>query len=245
MLGEAALTAADASRYLESYSSAIDSIGRSVNDPGDIFAAPSISVKLSALHPRYSYTQYDRVMNELVPRVAELAMLARDRGIALTIDAEEADRLELSLEIFERVYRDKRLTDYEGLGVAVQAYMRRASDVVKFLTASAESVGRRIPVRLVKGAYWDTEVKHGQELGLESYPVFTRKAHTDISYLACARMVVNAGNNLYPQFATHNAGTDWSQRQRPGRHICGAQYIRQTFRTTSTLFVHSIRQGHE
>ncbi len=207
MLGEAALTADDAARYLESYSLAIDSIGRSVKDPGDIFAAPSISVKLSALHPRYSYTQYDRVMKELVPRVAELAVLARDRGIALTIDAEEADRLELSLEIFERVYRDKRLSDYEGLGLAVQAYLRRASDVVKFLIASAESVGRRIPVRLVKGAYWDTEIKHGQELGLESYPVFTRKAHTDVSYLACARMLVNAGNNLYPQFATHNAHT--------------------------------------
>ena len=207
MLGEAALTEADAARYLKSYSSAIDSIGDSIESPIDVFSAPSISVKLSALHPRYSYTQYDRVMDELVPRVAELAVQARDRGIALTIDAEEADRLEISLEIFERVYKDKRLGSYKGLGLAVQAYQRRAADVVKFLISTAEAVGRRIPVRLVKGAYWDTEIKHGQELGLESYPVFTRKAHTDVSYLACARLLINAGEHLYPQFATHNAHT--------------------------------------
>ncbi len=207
MLGEAALTKIDAARYLKSYSAAIDSIGDSVDTPHDVFAAPSISVKLSALHPRYSYTQYDRVMDELVPRVADLAVQACDRGIALTIDAEEADRLEISLEIFERVYRDKRLGSYEGLGLAVQTYQRRATDVLKFLVASAEAVGKRIPVRLVKGAYWDTEIKHGQELGLDSYPVFTRKAHTDLSYLACARLLVNAGAKLYPQFATHNAHT--------------------------------------
>jgi len=207
MLGEAALTADDASGYLESYSSAIDSIGRSADGSADIFATPSISVKLSALHPRYSYTQHDRVMTELVPHVADLAVQARDHGIALTIDAEEADRLELSLEVFEQVYRDKRLNDYEGLGLAVQTYLRTATDALKFLMASAEAVGRKIPVRLVKGAYWDTEIKHGQELGLESYPVFTRKAHTDVSYLACARLVLNAGDMLYPQFATHNAHT--------------------------------------
>jgi RHH-type proline utilization regulon transcriptional repressor/proline dehydrogenase/delta 1-pyrroline-5-carboxylate dehydrogenase len=207
MLGEAALTAADAARYLESYGSAIDSIGGSTDASGEIFAAPSISVKLSALHPRFSYTQHDRVMKELAPSVAELAVQARDRSIALTIDAEEADRLEISLEVFEQVYRDKRLADYEGLGLAVQTYLRTASDVLKFLTASAETVGRKIPVRLVKGAYWDTEIKHSQELGLESYPVFTRKAHTDVSYLACARQVFSAGEMLYPQFATHNAHT--------------------------------------
>ncbi len=207
MLGEAALTQSDAARYLESYSSAIDSIGNSVETPIDVIAAPSISVKLSALHPRYSYTQYDRVMGELVPRVAELAVQARDRGIALTIDAEEADRLEISLEIFQRVYQDKRLASYEGLGLAVQAYLRRATDVVKFLADIASVGGRRIPVRLVKGAYWDTEIKHGQELGLPSYPVFTRKAHSDVSYLACARLLVNASAHLYPQFATHNAHT--------------------------------------
>ncbi len=207
MLGEAALTQSDAARYLESYSSAIDSIGNSVETPIDVIAAPSISVKLSALHPRYSYTQYDRVMGELVPRVAELAVQARDCGIALTIDAEEADRLEISLEIFQQVYKDKRLASYEGLGLAVQAYLRRATDVVKFLSDTARVGGRRIPVRLVKGAYWDTEIKHGQELGLQSYPVFTRKAHSDVSYLACARLLVNASAHLYPQFATHNAHT--------------------------------------
>jgi RHH-type proline utilization regulon transcriptional repressor/proline dehydrogenase/delta 1-pyrroline-5-carboxylate dehydrogenase len=207
MLGEAALTAVDADHYMQSYTSAIDSIGDSADSSGDIFSAPSISVKLSALHPRYSYTQYDRVMNELVPRVAELAVHAYDRGIALTIDAEEADRLELSLEVFERVYRDKRLAGYEGLGLAVQSYLRRATDVLQFLTDIAETVGRRIPVRLVKGAYWDTEIKHDQEQGLESYSVFTRKAHTDVSYLACARLLVNAGDKLYAQFATHNAHT--------------------------------------
>jgi len=153
MLGEAALTEKDAARYLESYSSAIESIGNSVESSMDIFAAPSISVKLSALHPRYSYTQYDRVMNELVPRVTELAVQARDRGIALTIDAEEAERLEMSLEIFDKVYKDERLAGYEGLGLAVQAYLRRGIDVVKHLADTAEAVGRRIPVRLVKGAY--------------------------------------------------------------------------------------------
>ena len=207
MLGEAALTAADADNYMQSYTSGIDSIGDSVDSSGDIFSAPSISIKLSALHPRYSYTQYDRVMNELVPRVVELAVQAYDRGIALTIDAEEADRLELSLEVFERVYGDKRLTGYEGLGLAVQSYQRRATDVLHYLMDSAETVGRRIPVRLVKGAYWDTEIKHDQEQGLESYSVFTRKAHTDVSYLACARLLINAGDRLYPQFATHNAHT--------------------------------------
>lgn len=207
MLGEAALTAVDAARYLESYHSAIDSIGDSADSSGDIFAAPSISVKLSALHPRYSYTQHDRVMNELVPRVAELAVHAREKGIGLTIDAEEADRLEISLEVFESVYRDRRLADFEGLGLAVQAYLRRGADVLKYLVTSAETVGRKIPVRLVKGAYWDTEIKHGQELGLESYPVFSRKAHSDVSYLACARLLIDAADNLYPQFATHNAHT--------------------------------------
>ena len=208
MLGEAALTEADAQRYFEAYGDAIRSIGDGPQGKAeDIFAAASISVKLSALHPRYSYTHYDRVMAELAPRVAELAMLARESGIGLTVDAEEADRLEISLEIFDRVYREPGLGDYEGLGLAVQTYQRRARDVLGFLADLAEDGGRRIPVRLVKGAYWDTEIKHGQELGLASYPVFTRKAHTDVSYLACARQALAAGTALYPQFATHNAHT--------------------------------------
>jgi len=208
MLGEAALTAADAQRYFESYHDAITRIGAGPQGPAkDIFSAASISVKLSALHPRYSYMQHDRVMAELLPRVVELAVNAKASGIALTIDAEEADRLELSLQLFERVLKDPELRDYEGLGLAVQTYQRRASDVITFLQGLAEDVGRRIPVRLVKGAYWDTEIKLAQELGLQSYPVFTRKAHTDISYLACARQALAADKALYPQFATHNAHT--------------------------------------
>jgi RHH-type proline utilization regulon transcriptional repressor/proline dehydrogenase/delta 1-pyrroline-5-carboxylate dehydrogenase len=205
MLGEAALTRKDAARYQESYSAAIRSIGAAANNAADVTSAPSISIKLSALHPRYTFSQAERVLAELVPQVAALAIEARDSGIALTVDAEEADRLELSLEIFERVYRDRRLTGYDGFGLAVQAYQRRATDVIRFLRNASSEVGRRIPVRLVKGAYWDTEIKRGQEQGLESYPVFTRKSHTDISYLACARLLLDAADQLYPQFATHNA----------------------------------------
>jgi RHH-type proline utilization regulon transcriptional repressor/proline dehydrogenase/delta 1-pyrroline-5-carboxylate dehydrogenase len=208
MLGEAALTEADARRYFEAYYSAIGEIGAAPRTAGeDIFSAPSISVKLSALHPRYEYTQVDRVLLELVPRVLELAEHAKRCDIAMTIDAEEADRLELSLQVYERVFRDARLDGYDGFGLAVQTYQRRASDVFRYLDGLAREAGRRIPVRLVKGAYWDTEIKHAQELGLDSYPVFTRKAHTDVSYLACARLALAAGEALYPQFATHNAHT--------------------------------------
>ena len=207
MLGEAALTGADAERYFGAYRDAITRIGKAADAGGDIFAAPSISVKLSALHPRYEFTQHDRVMQELVPRVLELAIHARDAGIAMTVDAEESERLEISLQVFERVYRNGALSDYEGLGLALQTYQRRARSALAFLIDLAEDVGRRMPVRLVKGAYWDTEIKHGQELGLTSYPVFTRKAHTDVSYLACAQMALGASNAIYPQFATHNAHT--------------------------------------
>lgn len=207
MLGESALTSADAARYFDAYSSAIKSIGDSVPDSIDVFAAPSISVKLSALHPRYSFTQHRRAKGELVPRLLDLACLAKDAGIALTVDAEEAERLELSLEIFRSVFEDPKLAGYHGLGLAVQAYQRRATDVIRFLVDLAAGTKRRIPVRLVKGAYWDTEIKRGQEQGLASYPVFTRKAHTDVSYLACARLMFAAGEKLYPQFATHNAHT--------------------------------------
>jgi RHH-type proline utilization regulon transcriptional repressor/proline dehydrogenase/delta 1-pyrroline-5-carboxylate dehydrogenase len=208
MLGEAALTAGDASRYFDSYFAAVSGIGAGPQDaPEDIFAAASISVKLSALHPKYSYLQQDRAIAELVPRVCELVEHARKCGIGVTIDAEESERLEISLQIFERVYRDGVLGDYEGLGLAVQTYSRRARSVVGFVQSLAEDAGRRIPIRLVKGAYWDTEIKHAQEQGLESYPVFTRKAHTDVSYLACARQALAAKDALYPQFATHNAHT--------------------------------------
>ncbi|HZW59881.1 MAG TPA: bifunctional proline dehydrogenase/L-glutamate gamma-semialdehyde dehydrogenase PutA, partial [Woeseiaceae bacterium] len=206
MLGEAALTADDAGRYFEAYANAIRKIGDS-SAAQDVFDAPGISVKLSALHPRYQYTQYRRVLAELVPVLSDLALQAKAAGIGLTVDAEESDRLEISLEVFEAVYRDKRLHGYEGFGLAVQAYQRRALDVLRFVSGLAAEHGRRVPLRLVKGAYWDTEIKRAQELGLPSYPVFTRKAHTDVSYLACARAMLAAGNSLYPQFATHNAHT--------------------------------------
>ena len=206
MLGEAALTAADAERYFNAYAAAIGRIGEGAADSAGMIAAPGISVKLSALHPRYSYTQYARVHSELVPRVVELAALAEKAGIALTIDAEETERLEISLQVFEKTCRDRKLANYEGLGLAVQAYQRRATDVADYLATLAGDVGKCIPVRLVKGAYWDTEIKLGQVEGLSSYPVFTRKAHTDVAYLACARRLLDA-NGIYPQFATHNAHT--------------------------------------
>jgi RHH-type proline utilization regulon transcriptional repressor/proline dehydrogenase/delta 1-pyrroline-5-carboxylate dehydrogenase len=208
MLGEAALTAKDAERYFDAYRAAIGEIGnarRGVDD--SIFSAPSISVKLSALHPRYEFTQAERVLRELTPRLLELAQHAKRADIALTVDAEEADRLELSLRVFEGVLADSSLDGYDGFGLAVQTYQRRAGDVFNCLESLARDAGRRIPVRLVKGAYWDTEIKHAQELGHDSYPVFTRKVHTDVSYLACARRALDAGDALYPQFATHNAHT--------------------------------------
>ena len=208
MLGESALTSADASKYLANYHAGIESIGASMKEaPTDVFAAPGISVKLSALHPRYEFTHEERVMKELVPEVLELAIHAKKIGIGLTIDSEEADRLEMWLNIFETVYRDPALDNWDGFGLAVQTYMRRGGDTVRFLTELADNVGRRIPIRLVKGAYWDAEVKLAQERGLESYPVFTRKSHSDISYLAAARQVLAAGDKLYGQFATHNAHT--------------------------------------
>ncbi len=206
MLGEAALTAPDASRYLDAYAAAITAIGR-VAGGENIFSAPGISVKLSALHPRYHYTQRDRVLGELVPTMIELAEHAKTAGIALTVDAEEADRLEMSLEIVTAVLEGAKLGDYDGFGLAVQTYQRRATAVFRYLETLAAETRHRIPVRLVKGAYWDTEIKRAQEAGLPSYPVFTRKAHTDISYLACARQVLAAGDAFYPQFATHNAHT--------------------------------------
>jgi len=207
MLGESALTATDAQRYLDNYHEGIKSIGDAHVESEDVFSAPGISVKLSALHPRYEYTHEDRVMAELVPSVLELAKHAKDIGIGLTIDSEEAHRLEMWLDIFERVYRDPALNGWDGFGVALQTYQRRGWDSMRFLIDLAGDVGRRIPVRLVKGAYWDSEVKWAQEQGLESYPVFTRKSHSDVSYLAAARAALGAGDKIYAQFATHNAHT--------------------------------------
>jgi len=208
MLGESALTSADAQHYLDKYHEGIESIGKSMDGSAeDVFAAPGISVKLSALHPRYEFTHEERVMKELVPEVLELAIHAKKIGIGLTIDSEEADRLEMWLNIFEAVYRDPALDGWDGFGLAIQTYLRRGGDSVRFIADLAGDVGRRIPVRLVKGAYWDSEIKLAQERGIESYPVFTRKSHSDISYLAAARQALAAGDKIYAQFATHNAHT--------------------------------------
>ena len=208
MLGEGALTMADARRYLQAYRDAIGAIGKSGNYVGsDVFAAPSISIKLSALFPRYEHAKRERVLAELAPAVLELAQLARSHGIGYTVDAEESDRLELSLDIIEATFSDPSLDGWEGYGLAVQAYQKRAPYVIDFLADLARRVGRRIPVRLVKGAYWDAEVKRAQVEGLAGYPVFTRKQNTDVSYLATARRMFGHSDALYPMFATHNAQT--------------------------------------
>ncbi|RED12755.1 bifunctional proline dehydrogenase/L-glutamate gamma-semialdehyde dehydrogenase PutA [Pontivivens insulae] len=206
MLGEAAMTAADAGRYRASYTNAMRAIG-AVAHAGTVAVNPGISIKLSALHPRYEFAQRDRVMAELVPIVRDLARQAAALNIGLNIDAEEAARLDLSLDVIEAVARDPELGKWDGLGVVVQAYGLRAGPVIDWIAALARQSGRRMMVRLVKGAYWDTEIKHAQEQGLTGYPVFTRKSATDISYLACARKLLDLREVLYPQFATHNAHT--------------------------------------
>jgi len=210
MLGEAALTATDAKRYFEKYREAIAALGASI--PHDthresLLAHPSISIKLSALHPRYELAQRERVLRELSPRLLALVKLAREHQVGLTVDAEEADRLELSLLLLDAVLQSPLLEGYEGFGLAVQAYQRRAYSVLEWLATRARALKRRITVRLVKGAYWDSEIKRAQERGLTSYPVFTRKASTDISYLACVRLLSGLRDVIYPQFATHNAHT--------------------------------------
>ncbi|MBP0495542.1 trifunctional transcriptional regulator/proline dehydrogenase/L-glutamate gamma-semialdehyde dehydrogenase [Roseomonas indoligenes] len=206
MLGETATTAEDAARYLRSYERAIQAIGRASAGRG-IQDGPGISIKLSALHPRYARAQRARVMAELLPRVAELAVLARRHDIGLNIDAEEADRLELSLDLLEALCQDERLAGWNGVGFVIQAYQRRAPFVIDFVVDLARRTGRRMMVRLVKGAYWDSEIKRAQMDGLEGFPVFTRKIHTDVSYLACARRLLAAPDAIFPQFATHNART--------------------------------------
>ncbi len=206
MLGESARTAADARRYFETYLSAVQAIG-AVSRGRDLFAAPSLSVKLSALHPRYEFSQRERVLRELPPRLLELATSARAAGIGLTLDAEESDRLELSLDVFQRLAAARELSGWNGLGLAVQAYQKRALAVIDWLARLARETGRRIPVRLVKGAYWDSEIKLAQERGLAGYPVFTRKQATDASYIACAKRLLAEPEAFYPAFATHNALT--------------------------------------
>ena len=206
MLGEAATTAYDAERYRQSYEQAIHAIGKAAQGRG-IYEGPGISIKLSALHPRYERAQRDRVMAELLPRLADLAVLARQYDIGLNIDAEEADRLELSLDLLEALCVDTRLAGWNGIGFVIQAYQKRAPLVIDFIIDLARRTRHRLMVRLVKGAYWDSEIKRAQVDGLEGYPVYTRKVHTDISYLACARRLLAAPEAVYPQFATHNAQT--------------------------------------
>jgi len=204
MLGEAALTQQDANRYFDAYMSSIGSIA-AANTKRHINDASSISIKLSALHPRYEVANVERVINELAPKVLEIANHAKKVNVAVTIDAEEADRLEISLKIFETVYA--QLENYQGFGLVVQAYQKRALKVLEWLGDLYDQHQRLIPLRLVKGAYWDTEVKRAQEQGLSHYPVFTRKVNTDLSYLACAQYLLSNRKRFYPQFATHNANT--------------------------------------
>jgi RHH-type transcriptional regulator, proline utilization regulon repressor / proline dehydrogenase / delta 1-pyrroline-5-carboxylate dehydrogenase len=206
MLGEAARAAADAARYFAAYDHAIAVIGKSV-EGREIAEAPGISVKLSALHPRYEMAQRDRMLSELAPRLLDLARHARRVGIGFTIDAEEADRLELSLDLFEILALAPDLAGWDGLGLAVQAYQKRASPLIEWLADLAGRARRRLMVRLVKGAYWDSEIKRAQERGLDGYPVYTRKVATDVAYLACAHRMFDHGTAFYPQFATHNAHT--------------------------------------
>ncbi|MBV9735949.1 MAG: trifunctional transcriptional regulator/proline dehydrogenase/L-glutamate gamma-semialdehyde dehydrogenase [Acidisphaera sp.] len=206
MLGEAALTAADAARYEEAYRHAITAIGAAAAGRG-LFDGPGISVKLSALHPRYTRAQRGRVMGELAERLRSIALLARRHDVGLNIDAEEADRLELSLDLLEALCADPALAGWNGIGFVVQAYQKRARPLIDYLIDLAERTDRRLMVRLVKGAYWDTEIKRAQADGLKDFPVFTRKVHTDVSYLACARRMLAAPEAIFPQFATHNAQT--------------------------------------
>ncbi|MBX8529904.1 trifunctional transcriptional regulator/proline dehydrogenase/L-glutamate gamma-semialdehyde dehydrogenase [Pseudomonas cichorii] len=206
MLGEAALTEHDAQKYLASYEQAIHSIGKASHGRG-IYEGPGISIKLSALHPRYSRAQYERVMEELYPRLLSLTLLAKQYDIGLNIDAEEADRLELSLGLLERLCFEPQLTGWNGIGFVIQAYQKRCPYVIDYVIDLARRSRHRLMIRLVKGAYWDSEIKRAQVEGLEGYPVYTRKVYTDVSYIACARKLLAAPEVIYPQFATHNAHT--------------------------------------
>ncbi len=207
MLGEAALTAADAEKYMADYRKAIDTVGAEPQvGPGP---KPSISIKLSALHPRYEVAQRERVLSELFANVRELAIRARKLNVGIAVDAEEADRLELSLELFEKLLRDPGLKGWGEFGLVVQAYSKRCLPVLVWLTLLGKELGAKMPLRLVKGAYWDSEIKQSQQWGLDGYPVFTRKEGTDTSYLACARFLLSDFTRgvIYPQFASHNAHT--------------------------------------
>lgn len=206
MLGEAALTEAGADAYFESYAEAIREI--STHEPqGSVIGRPGISVKLSAIHPRFEYSQAERLEKQLVPRLKSLCQLAKKGGIPLTVDAEEAGRLEPLLDVFERTIRDESLAGWDGFGLVIQAYGKRAVPVIDWLNSLTKELNRKVTVRLVKGAYWDSEIKTSQVVGAENYPVFTSRAATDISYVSCAKKLFDCGDRIYPQFATHNAQT--------------------------------------
>ncbi|MBB5189567.1 RHH-type proline utilization regulon transcriptional repressor/proline dehydrogenase/delta 1-pyrroline-5-carboxylate dehydrogenase [Silvimonas terrae] len=223
MLGEAAMTEADAQRYLASYEQAIRAIGRAAQGRG-IYEGPGISIKLSALHPRYSRAQYERVHSELYPRLKSLAVLARQFDIGINIDAEEADRLEISLDLLERLCFEPDLAGWNGIGFVVQAYQKRCPYVLDYLIDLARRSRHRLMIRLVKGAYWDSEIKRAQVDGLEGYPVYTRKVYTDVSYLACARKLLAVPEAVYPQFATHNAHTLATIYHLAGQNYYPGQY---------------------
>ena len=223
MLGEAAVTAEDSQRYFAAYEEAIHAIGQAAAGRG-LYEGPGISMKLSALHPRYSRAQRARAMAELYPRLLHLTQLARRYDIGLNIDAEEADRLEISLDLLERLCHEPQLAGWNGIGFVVQAYMKRVPAVVDFVIDLARRSRHRIMVRLVKGAYWDAEIKRAQVDGLEDFPVFTRKVHSDVAYLACARRLLAAPDAIYPQFATHNAHTLAAIYQMAGPEFRVGQY---------------------
>lgn len=206
MLGEGARTMADANRYFDSYMNAINAIGKAANGKGPQ-NSPGISIKLSAIHPRYEFSHRDRVMTEIVPKLKQLAVAAKAYNIGFTVDAEEADRLDISLDIIEQVFKDDDLAGWDGFGMAVQAYQKRAIFVIEWIRSLTQAVGRQMMVRLVKGAYWDTEIKLSQVEGFHDFPVFSRKPSTDVSYQACAKKLLAYRDTIYPQFATHNAYT--------------------------------------
>ena len=205
MLGEAALTDADALRYLKAYSDAIESIGLKSAAGDDLYNKAGISIKLSALHPRYQEAQHERVLSELTPKLLSLAQLAKKHNIGLTIDAEESERLDLSLDVIERVFNHDSLSGWNGFGMAIQSYQKRAFYLLDWVAALARGKNRRMMVRLIKGAYWDSEIKKSQMNGFADYPVFTRKVFTDVSFQACAKKILTMTDAIYPQFATHNA----------------------------------------
>ena len=222
-LGEAAITEADAQRYYADYEQAIHAIGAAAAGRG-VYEGPGISVKLSALHPRYARSQLERVRSELLPRLRKLAVLARRYDIALNVDAEEADRLEISLDLLEALCFDPELAGWNGIGFVLQAYQKRCHSVIDWVVDLARRSKHRLMIRLVKGAYWDSEIKRAQVDGFADFPVYTRKVHTDVSYLAGARKLLAAPDAVFPQFATHNAHTLATVMKMAGANFYAGQY---------------------